>query len=133
MVTGPISTRNFGDSLAIQPDGKIVLSGYTGANPNSTDFALVRYNSNGSLDASFGSGGFVTTDFFGLADFGRTVLVLPDGMLLVVGSAFIAQNSPGFALARYTANGALDTSFGSGGKVTTAFPGASAGGRAGRL
>ena len=109
--------------VALQPDGKIVAAGTT-STPGVggfSDFALARYNSDGSLDATFGSGGKVTTDFGGGAE---AVALQPDGKIVAAGSA-----SPGatifsdFALARYNPDGSLDATFGSGGKVTTEFTG----------
>jgi len=87
------------------------------------DFALARYNPDGSLDAGFGIGGKVTTDFFGEDDVAEAVVIQPDGKIVAAGSAArtSALESIDFALARYNSNGSLDTSFGSGGKVTTDF------------
>ena|SRR5215208_6568873 len=77
-----------------------------------------------SMDTSFGNRGNVTTDFFGHEDDARGIAIQPDGKLVVAGSAE-DTNTPGwfndFALARYNSDGSLDTSFGNGGKVTTAF------------
>src|SRR5262245_34398023 len=66
--TGGLVTTNFGSSagasnVALQPDGKLVVAGAIAQNGR-TDFAVARYNSDGSLDAGFGVGGKVTTDFF---------------------------------------------------------------------
>jgi uncharacterized delta-60 repeat protein len=77
-------------------------------------FALVRYNANGSLDTSFGNGGLVVTTFKQGSTGASGVVVEADGRLVVAG-----DNGSGFELARYNANGSLDTSFGTGGKVYT--------------
>jgi uncharacterized delta-60 repeat protein len=122
----PLSAINTTSGAAIQADGKIVISGSTGPNSGSLDFLLARFNANGSLDTGFGNGGKVVTDFLGLSDTGRTVLVLLDGKLLLAGTAEVSQNNLNFALARYNSDGGLDASFGVGGKVTTAFPGGTA-------
>src|SRR6185503_16425796 len=114
--------------LAVQSDGKIVLVGSTqsvGVPPSATgqDTALVRYNGDGSLDTTFGAGGIVITPVApGTGtDAGRAVLAQPDGGILVAGSAFFSATGDDFALVRYTATGALDTTFGGGdGIVTTA-------------
>jgi uncharacterized delta-60 repeat protein len=82
-------------SVAIQPNGKIVANIVTTSNQNW--FSLIRYNSNGTLDAGFGSGGIITNRFGTEPEFGRKVLVQPDGKILVGGSLF--QNS--FAMMRY--------------------------------
>ncbi len=82
------------------------------------DFALVRYNADGSLDNSFGTSGLVTTDFGG--DDGATSLIVQsDGKILVAG--YSNTTSGLFALARYNANGTLDNSFDTDGKLTTAI------------
>src|SRR6266536_6144139 len=111
-------TTDFGGSdsaqaVAIQSDGKILAAGLSGAG----DFALARYNADGSLDPSFGSGGKVTTDFGGF-DLALGVALQSDGKIVAAGQG---GSSFDFALARYNADGSLDTSFGSGGKVTTDF------------
>jgi uncharacterized delta-60 repeat protein len=110
-----------GLSAALQSDGKIVVSGYTASPSYTLDFALVRYNSNGSLDTSFGTGGKVTTDFNGNSDYGYSVALQSDGKIVVAGAN--ANIGGDFAIARYNSNGSLDTSFGTGGKVTTDFNG----------
>ncbi|MUG95782.1 tandem-95 repeat protein [Scytonema sp. UIC 10036] len=100
------------NSVAIQSDGKIVVAGSNG------DFALARYNTNGTLDSSFGSGGKVVTDFNGSTDHGNSVAIQSDGKIVVAGVAW-SNSQTDFALARYNTNGSLDTSFGNGGKVIT--------------
>ena len=110
--------------VAIQPDGKIVVAGTTrGGTPNDFgDFAVARYNADGSLDTSFGTGGKVTTNFNAGIDEASAVRVQPDGKIVVAGSAAASASFPvdnDFAVARYTGAGALDTGFGTGGKVTT--------------
>ena len=115
-VTTPIGTSDdFGYSVAMQSDGKIVVAGYVAL--NGQDFGVVRYNTNGSLDTTFGGTGKVTTDFGGF-DIGQSVAVQSDGKIVVAGSSGSTSGS-NFALARYTANGILDTTFNSTGKVTT--------------
>lgn len=112
--------------LALQPDGKIVAVGITTLNGN--DFALARYNSDGSLDNSFGTGGIVTTDFFGngFSDSAASVVILGDGKILVGGGAGATNSHINFALARYNPDGSLDTSFGTGGLVSFDFLGVEA-------
>ncbi|MEP7339870.1 MAG: putative Ig domain-containing protein, partial [Acidobacteriota bacterium] len=109
-------------AMVIQPDGKIVLAGRTG-NPGdniSGDFALARYNSGGTLDASFGNGGVVSTPIFGSGtDIAYALALQADGKLIAAGSSRSSTSIEQFALVRYNANGTLDTGFGAGGKVTT--------------
>lgn len=106
------------DALAQQADGKLVAAG-SSFTPSGNDFAVARYLPDGTLDPSFGTGGKVTTDFGG-TDEGLALAVQADGKLVVAG---IAGPCCAFGLARYRANGRLDTGFGTGGKVTTAFGG----------
>ena len=110
-------------SILLQADGKILVVGDS-FNGSSYDFALARYNSNGSLDTTFGTGGRVTTNF-GLTsaeDTGLDAVLQADGKILVGGTAFIGGDND-FALARYNRDGTLDTSFGDGGKASTFFEG----------
>ena len=118
-------------TLAVS-DGKIVAAGQavvgrTANNQSNFDFALVRYNANGSLDTSFGTGGKVTTDFNVLLDQAFAVAIQGDGKIVVVGIATRGVTTGfgvDFAVARYNANGTPDTSFGSGGKLTSDIGGA---------
>lgn len=110
--------------VVIQPDGKIIAAGHTN-NPSTgtDDFALSRYNPNGSLDTTFGNGGKVTTDFGG-EDGGEGVLIQADSKIVVAGGTGVNSNTgflSDFALARYNVDGSLDLSFGSAGKVFTDF------------
>jgi uncharacterized delta-60 repeat protein len=123
---GVVTTPFSGDALsvAIQPDGKIVLGGASGS-----DFALLRYNPNGSLDTTFGTGGEVLTPVPGGGTI-DSVVVQPDGKIVAGGYAYYDNSDPTqalteFTLARYTSNGSLDTTFGSGGIVHTFWPGGS--------
>ena len=105
-------------AVAIQIDGKIVVAG---AADTYARFALARYNTDGTLDQTFGTGGEVTTDFTsGHSDFARNVAIQADGKIVVGGPSNDAGASE-FALVRYNADGTLDASFGDGGKVTTGF------------
>jgi uncharacterized delta-60 repeat protein len=102
--------------VVIQPDGKVVVAGE--AFPG---FALVRYNADGSLDTSFGSKGtgiVVTSMGKNTSDEAYRLGLQPDGKIVAAGTT----NSTNLALVRYTSSGALDSSFGTGGKVTTQFP-----------
>jgi uncharacterized delta-60 repeat protein len=106
-------------SLAIQPDGKIVAAGEAYTSETAYDFAVVRYNADGTLDPSFGDGGKVTTDVAGRGfhgnDGARAVLLVNGGRILTAGYTYYDQFR--FALVRYTSNGRLDSEFGVGGKL----------------
>jgi len=116
---------NSPDDLALQADGKIVVVGNAqSADGTVSEFAVARFNTNGTLDGSFGTGGKVTTNFVGVMAGGvsnpaDSVLIQADGKILVGGLASqCARRCPAqSALARYNANGSLDNTFGSGGTV----------------
>ena len=101
------------NSLALQSDGKIVAGG--NASGFVSDFALARYNTDGTLDTGFGTNGRITTDFAGDADSINSIVVQSDGKILAGGEA---QSEDGIAgvLARYNINGTPDTSFGNAGQ-----------------
>ena len=115
-------------AIAVQPDGKVVAVGSEAASVDlaqstiSTDssFAAARYNIDGSLDGTFGTGGRVTTTFSGSAGVDPTAIVLQsNGAIVAAGLGYLGTNQ-GIALARYTASGTLDTSFN--GSGTTFVP-----------
>jgi uncharacterized delta-60 repeat protein len=110
----------FSVSLLLQADGKIVAVG-TIFTPG--DFALVRYNSDGSLDPGFGSGGRVTTDFSGRDDEAYASALQSDGKIIAAGrtTTTVGESMGFFALARYNTDGSLDPTFGMDGVVTTSF------------
>ncbi|HEV8623968.1 MAG TPA: Ig-like domain-containing protein [Acidimicrobiia bacterium] len=116
-------TTDFGgyegaSAVAIQSDGKIVVAGYTSG--ASDDFAVARYNSNGSLDTGFSGDGKLTTDFGGYEG-ASAVAIQSDGKIVVAG--YTSGASDDFAIARYNSNGSLDTGFSGDGKATTDFGG----------
>jgi uncharacterized delta-60 repeat protein len=109
------------NSVAVQADGKIVAAGHSNqflSGSNGYDFALARYNADGTLDADFGTAGKITTDFGNFDDFAHSVAVQADGKIVAAGST-----SNVFALARYNADGTVDEGFGTLGQVTTDFGG----------
>ena len=105
--------------LVLQPDGKIVVAGRTctGGWWGSCNFALARYHSNGSLDLTFSGDGRQTTNFGGL-DYVNAVARQADGKIVAAGRMENAGVCS-LALARYTINGALDTTFSFDGITTT--------------
>src|SRR5581483_11173415 len=105
-------------AVAIQPDGKIVeVSFVSGVDP--ANFSIARFDSNGTLDPSFGNGGLVSTNFGGPGQ--ATSIVLESNGKILVGGGLQNNGSTSFALARYNANGSLDTGFGMSGVVTIAI------------
>ena len=122
---------NSPNSAAVQPDDKIVVAGEAqSADGTVSEFAVARFNANGGLDSSFGTGGKVTTNFVGVQAGGvsnpaKLVLVQTDGKILVIGTASKCAKCVHYtAWARYTSNGSLDPTFGSGGtRLTNIFGG----------
>jgi uncharacterized delta-60 repeat protein len=107
-------------AVAVQSDGKIVVAGYTGtAGPGGpSNFALARYEANGALDTSFGANGKVVS---GVAGNAYAIDIQPDGKIVVAGEVPLGSSTDfsDFAVARYNANGTLDSTFSSDGKLTT--------------
>ncbi len=106
------------NAVAIQTDGKIVVAGYS-SNGSNNDFAVVRYNTDGSPDATFGGGdGIVTTPVGSSDDYATAIGIQSDGNIVVAGYSWNGSDYD-FAVVRYNTVGNLDTTFDSDGKVTT--------------
>jgi uncharacterized delta-60 repeat protein len=128
-IGGKVITDLFGPAegalaLAIQADGRIIAAGvaYAGAPSTSGDFALVRYQPDGSLDRTFGIDGKVITDWSGVLDLARALVILSDGRIVAAGTAFVgdSRRPPWYGvLARYNKDGSPDTTFGVRGKMMT--------------
>ncbi|MFC1762729.1 FG-GAP-like repeat-containing protein, partial [Planctomycetota bacterium] len=112
-----LSSDDAGRSVVLQSDGKILLAGYQ-HNGSNYDFALLRYNSDGSLDTDFGSSGAATSTFGSGDDYAYSVAVQDDGKIVVVGEGNTGSNND-FCVARFDTDGNLDTDFDSDGKVST--------------
>lgn len=117
-------------AVAVQPDGKILVLGTsTGANGGTADadIAVVRYNTDGSLDTTFGTGGIIRTSIgpsdVATTDLARGLWLQGTGNFLVCGQSNAAGNGTDFAVLRYTPAGVLDSTFGNGGIVLTDFGG----------
>ncbi len=107
-------------AVAIQNDEKIIVAGYNTGEDSDRDFALVRYNSDGSLDNFFGTGGIVSTPLADGGDEARSVVVQDDGKIVVAGFSFDFATRV-FAIVRYDSNGNLDNTFDGDGIVTTSI------------
>lgn len=125
---GPNFQGDIAETVVVQTDGKILAVGNAnnGVAGTGRDFAVVRYNTDGSLDTSFGDldpinpplrRGYVLTSFTSGSDQGQTALLQSDGKIVVGGFA----QPGGFAIARYNGDGTLDTTFGSAGKTIVDF------------
>ncbi len=114
------SIRGYDDGgldVAIHEDGKIVVGGFS-SNSFDRDFAVVRYNTDGTLDKTFSGNGKVTTDFGIYHDACYAAAIQPDGKILAAGYSYQGRY-PEFALVRYNKDGSLDKSFDGDGKTTT--------------
>lgn len=111
------------NGLAIDADGNVLLAGEAGFCCEYTgSFGLVRYETDGTLDPTFGGGdGIVVTNFTRTDDSARDVAIQANGKIVAVGTEGFNGAHSRFALARYTSDGALDPTFGGSGRVVTAF------------
>jgi uncharacterized delta-60 repeat protein len=105
--------------MALQADGKIIAAGQT-STASGDDFAMVRYNADGTLDSSFGSGGKVSADFGSASDYAAALVVQSDGKIVAAVQTVTASGAE-FALARYNTDGTPDNTYGSGGAETGDF------------
>ena len=105
-------------SMALQPDGRILVAGYTDIGIGDEVFAVARLAVDGRLDSSFGVHGRSMTNFGTGEDYGQSVAIQPDGKIVVAGWSGHG-NSSDIGVARYNGNGKLDPSFGGGGQLTT--------------
>jgi uncharacterized delta-60 repeat protein len=111
-------------AVVLQPDGKIVLAGYSQVSGANNDFAVARVNPNGSLDAGFNLNGKRTIAFDlggGKNDGARSVALQADGRIVVAGYAERFIPNYDFGVTRLNADGSLDTTFNGTGKQTVAF------------
>ncbi len=109
-----------GNAIAVQPDGKIVVAGRT-----DEAILLGRYNSDGSLDQTFGKGGKVLTDIAVGVDNISDIVLQPDGKIVAAGTTDIPgdlEDSVYTAVLRYLPDGSLDKSFGSNGSTVNKRP-----------
>jgi uncharacterized delta-60 repeat protein len=123
VVTNFMSGTDQAFSIALAPDGKVVLAGISRPlGPGPFDMAVARYNADGSLDGSFdGDGKVVTAITPGSDDAAQAVAVQPDGRIVVGGTTRTGGDMRA-VLVRYAADGTPDTSFGADGKVVLSSP-----------
>jgi uncharacterized delta-60 repeat protein len=127
--SGGLATTVFGGStsarvsaIAVQGDGKILVAGDVSSGSD-RDFALARYNPDGTADSTFGTGGRVITDVAASDDFVKDVVLQSDGKIVLAGGSFTfypeGYYTSAFVIARYNSTGTLDPTFGVNGLVTT--------------
>lgn len=104
-------------AVAVQSDDKVVVAGL--GQTTNDDFAVVRYNTDGSLDSSFDGDGKKLIDLSSSSDQANALAIQPDGKIVLGG--YIGTGSQSFALVRLGTDGSLDSSFDSDGQVTTDF------------
>jgi uncharacterized delta-60 repeat protein len=113
-----------GESVAVLADGRILTAGSAvNRSPQDERFALARYAPDGSLDPTFGTGGFVTTAFDQFQAYAYAMAFQRNGRIVLAGGVYSGTIGTQFALARYDSDGTLDESFGADGRVITPFPG----------
>jgi uncharacterized delta-60 repeat protein len=117
-VVTPIgSFDDFGNDVALQADGKVVVAGSSQVSGVNSDFALARYTTSGALDPAFDTDGKVTTAFGLSTDIADGLAIQADGKILA-GGYFFTGSAYDLAIARYTSAGAPDSSFDLDGKAT---------------
>ena len=121
--TNGVVTTSIGNSAGttaavLQPDGKIVVLGYVELSNTDVDPLIVRYNSDGSLDTSFGEGGIVRAPISPGRDYFFAAALQTDGKIIAVGRTTpLDYSTENFLALRYNQNGTLDSSFGTNGVV----------------
>lgn len=124
VVISPVS-MTFEDgarAVAVQADGKIVAVGYVDSGNGNYDFAVARYNTDGSLDTTFDGDGIAITAISAGRDEAHAVAIQPDGQIVVAGVTSSNTTGTDFVVARYnSSDGSLDPSFNSGGYIVTDF------------
>ena len=124
---GIVSTRisatldDVGTAVTVQPDGKIIVGGYTALSSADRVWAIMRYETNGALDTTFGTNGISTLAFGVDRDQGSAVGLQSTGKIIQAGWDQTGNSDWDFAVARWTTSGALDTTFGTSGKTTFNF------------
>ncbi|MBL4693237.1 MAG: cadherin-like domain-containing protein, partial [Magnetovibrio sp.] len=114
------SSSSGASDVVQQSDGKILVTGSSFSASTSNDFALIRYNVDGTLDTTFGTGGKTTVVMGNRSDSANSIALQTDGKAVVGGYTGIATSKVYFALSRHNTDGTLDTTFGASGKVVTA-------------
>jgi len=126
-LTTDFGGEEYGQNIIVQSDGKILVVGSSSlilaGMAFKSDFAIARYNSDGTLDTTFHGDGKLTTDFGASDDYADSVLLQSDGKILVAGSSVKSDGSSDFELARYKSDGSLDSTFDGDGRLVMDFGG----------
>jgi uncharacterized delta-60 repeat protein len=122
MVTTSFSAGNdVGSGIAVQSDDKIVVVGTSDNGSGTSEFAVARFNADGSLDNTFSGDGMVTTSFSAGDDVGSGIAIQSNGRIVVVGTSDNGSGASELAVARLNGDGSLDNTFGGNGMVTISF------------
>lgn len=119
-----VGVWDYGNTIAVQSDGKIIVAGESQVDGN-YDFSMARLNTDGTLDTSFGTSGTTTVDFAAGYDAAVEVEIQGDDTIILAGPSFSGTEveTGDFAAARFSADGVLDTSFGTDGLAVVDFDG----------
>lgn len=109
--------------LAVRPDGRILVAGVILSAGGNYDFVVLGLTANGAIDTDFGSNGRTVVDMSGSIDFVTSILLRADGSILVAGAGSVTGSGFDMQVLRLTPTGAVDASFGTGGKVGVDFAG----------
>ena len=102
-----------------QTDGKLVLAGWGVLDgSDNEDFILIRVAEDGTQESTFGTNGVASADFTAGLDYANAVIQQADGKLVLAGEAGVGRGRADIALARFRADGTLDSTFGAGGRTT---------------
>lgn len=112
------ANSEFAYAACIQEDGKIVAAGYE---YETLDFVLMRFNTDGSLDNSFGTGGKLITDIDHVINMAYCLAIQPNGKIIAAGYTQYTSANMDITLVRYNPDGSLDNTFSVDGKVVTSF------------
>jgi uncharacterized delta-60 repeat protein len=126
IVVSTLTGSDNGNALALQSDGKILMSGSCPVQSPSAGMCVARYNTDGSFDLSFNSVGYVVTQVTPNEDRAQTVIAQPDGKIIAAGGCVVLNpisssdhQVRAFCITRYNTDGSLDSSFGASGVQTT--------------
>jgi uncharacterized delta-60 repeat protein len=102
---------NYGGVVRVLPDGKVLVAGSGTFGAQGSDFVVLRYNTDGTLDGGFGAGGIAHADFAYSNDIARAMVIAPDGKILLSGDCDI-EGKESFGVVRLNADGSIDNTFG---------------------
>lgn len=115
-----ISGSNEFSQIVLQSDGKIVASGAVATNDPYTQCLVVRFNTDGSVDTTFGNNGTVVTN--SNQAYAHSIALQNDGKILITGGIELPNNNAEILVTRLNSNGTIDTTFGNSGNTIISLP-----------